>query len=202
MKTNNLQKNKGFTLIETMIAVFVLVMAINGLLGLIASSLYSARYSKNDITANFLIQEAIDYIRNDRDSTAFLAATTGGGWNVFLAKYGYPNSSCFSANGCEIEPANIITANINACSGVIGGNFGTIPCKVFNYDESASSKDFYTYTTPTGYVASNFKRQITMSINPTINNPDELDIMVTVEWLNGSLVRSRTSRVSLLNWQK
>ena len=38
-----------------------------------------------------------------------------------------------------------------------------------------------------------------MSINSSLN--DQLDITVSVEWLNGTLVRSKTLKTSLLNWQ-
>ncbi len=195
------QKNKGFTLIETMIAVFILAAAISAILGLISSSFYSARYAKNELTANYLIQEVADYIRADRDSIAFQQiANPSGGWNNFLSKYGNSSSGtvCFSAKGCEIEPANTISSNINACSTV--PTWGTINCKVLNYDESATYKDFYTYQNIG--TTSNFKRSVNLSINPTINNPDELDITITVEWLNGNLVRSRTLHTSLLNWKK
>lgn len=205
MKAFKIKKNKGFTLIETMIAVFILVIAMNGLLGLIASSLFSARYAKNELTANYLIQEAIDYIRNDRDTTAFQQMGTGGGWDNFIQnRYGDGTSTiCFSNNGCEIEPSNTNPSNIvNACDGTIGGNFGSIPCRVLLYDESATNKAFYTYQNVVGAVPSKFKRRVNMKINPIANNPDELDITVTVEWQNGTLVRSKTSRVSLLNWQK
>lgn len=195
MKIINIQKNRGFTLIETMIAVFILVMAMNGLLGLIASSLFSARYAKNEIVANYLVQEAVDYVRNDRDTTVF-QKNGGGTWATFQAKYS--GNGCFTPDGCEIEPANT-SSNVTACSGTVGGSFGALPCRVLNYDDSASNRDFYTYSTPAGYTSSNFKRQVKMSISPT--NADELDIKVTVEWLNGSLVRTKISRVSLLNWQ-
>ncbi len=184
-----------------MIAVFILAVAMNGLLGLISSSLFSARYSKNDITANYLIQEAIDYIRNDRDTYAFQkSADIDGGWFNFLNKYGYStSSSCFSAAGCEIEPANTSSDNINVCNTPHTNNFGTIDCKLFNYDETAANKDFYTYKAGK---PSSFKRMVSMSINPLINNSNELDIKVVVEWRNGNLVKSRSSRVSLLNWQQ
>jgi hypothetical protein len=39
-----------------------------------------------------------------------------------------------------------------------------------------------------------------MQVNP--NRTDEVDVKVTVEWLNGNLVRSRSLVTSLLNWQK
>ncbi len=198
MKLPKKQKNRGFTLIETMIAVFILVVAFNGLLGLIANSIYYGRYSKNDIVANYLVQEVLDSVRNDRDTIAFQKiAEVGSGWNGFLAKYGYPNSYCFSANGCEIEVASI-TTDISACSGS-AGSWGTVGCRVLNYDDRATNQDFYTYKTPQGAVPSNFKRKINMSINSSLN--DQLDITVSVEWLNGNLVRSKTLKTSLLNWQ-
>lgn len=202
MKIFKTQKNKGFTLIETMIAVFVLALAMNGLLGLISSSLFSARYAKNDLIANYLIQETVDYIRNDRDTIAFQKMNDiDGGWTNFLNKYGYSTSSlCFSAEGCEIEPANFSSDNISHCNTPHSTNFGTLDCKLLDYDESASNKDFYTYQG--GGKPSNFKRRVMMSINPTINNSNELDIKVTVEWLNSNIVRSRTSSISLLNWQR
>jgi prepilin-type N-terminal cleavage/methylation domain-containing protein len=201
MKILHKQKNKGFTLIETMIAVFILVIAMQGMLGLIASSLFSARYAKNDITANYLIEEAVDYIRNNRDTIAFQQndPTTNNGWSNFLNNYGYPNSRCFSTpNGCkmDITPDNMSSQPITICDGSNHG-FGTIGCEVFNYDENGGN-NFYTYLNPSGSVKSNFKRQIVMFMN----NADELNIKVTVEWLNGNLVRSRTSEVSLLNWNK
>lgn len=187
----------GFTLIETMIAVFILVVAMNAMLGLISTSLFSARYAKNEITANYLIQEAIDYVRNDRDTTAFQKASdVDGGWANFQTKY----QACFNPLGCQIEPAQT-SSNISACTGTIGGGFGTIGCSVFNFDQSATNKDFYTYDISQG-VPSNFKRKINMSVNPNINSQDEIDMIVSVEWLNGTLVRSKYSRVSLLNWQK
>lgn len=198
MKLINKQKNRGFTLIETMIAVFILVVAFNGLLGLITNSIYYGRYSKNDIIANYLVQEVLDSVRNDRDTIAFQKiAEVGSGWSGFLSKYGYPNSYCFSVNGCEIEVASI-TTDIAACSGATG-SWGALGCRVLNYDNDAINQDFYTYKTPTGSVPSNFKRKINMSINSSLN--DQLDITVSVEWLNGTLVRSKTLKTSLLNWQ-
>lgn len=208
MKNIRIQKNTGgFTLIETMIAVLLLTAAIITLLNLNATSLFSSRYSKNEITANYLLQEAADYIRNDRDTTAFLQndPTVNMGWVTFLNKYGYNNGSspsvCFASfngtNGCYFEPADTGTA-INTCA--TSPTFGTSRCPLLNYDETATGNDFYTYRGNASTVPSIFKRQVTMAINSL--NTDELDVKVTVEWQNGTLVRSRSLVFSLLNWQK
>ena len=209
MKISKLQRNRGFTLIETMIAVFILVLAMNGLLGLISSSLFSARYAKNEMIANYLIQETIDSIRNDRDTIAF-QNISGESWGNFINKYGTYNGSndsikkCYSANGCEIDPAEM-PVSIVTCGDTATSPY-SITCRTLNYDENANNNGFYTYNN--AYPLSNFKRQVKMSVNslpdsaglPVANA--ELEIKVTVEWLNGSLLRSKAYRVSLVNWYK
>jgi prepilin-type N-terminal cleavage/methylation domain-containing protein len=189
MKILSKQKNSGFTLIETMVAVFILTIALSSLLSLNASSIFSSRYAKNEIVANYLLQEAIDYIRNDRDTIAFQQNNMGDGWNAFLSKY----SACTGV-GCYFEPALFSTAIIQTCS--FTPIFGVLSCPILNYDDTASNNDFYTYQTGIG-IPSNFKRQILMS-RPS---PDELDVKVTVEWLNGNLVRSRFLQTTLMKWQ-
>ncbi|MEK7586018.1 MAG: prepilin-type N-terminal cleavage/methylation domain-containing protein [Patescibacteria group bacterium] len=212
MRLYNLQKNKesvriakqgGFTLIETMIAVFILAAAITTLIGLISTSLFSSRYAKNDIIANYLIQEAIDYARNDRDTTAY-QHNLSGTWASFLGHYGYPSSMCFAGNGCKFEPSAQGSSTIDAisvCSGTL--TWGSVGCEILNYDQNAANKDFYTYATPSGYTVSNFKRKVVMTVTP-INGQatDQLNISVTVEWLNGNLPKSRVFRTSLLNWKQ
>ncbi len=199
MKFIKIQKNKGFTLIETLIAVFILTLALNGFFALISSSLFSARYAKNEITANYLLQEVVDYIKNDRDTIAFQNnnPASNDGWDNFLNKYVAGNcfGPLFSNDGCYFEPADV-SFMPTACNAP--ADFGLLNCPVLNYDEEAINHDFYTYHTDG--IKSNFKRQVLMSVNP--NRSDELDVKVTVEWQNGNLVRSRYLIISLLNWQK
>ena len=63
----------------------------------VSSSLYSARYAKQEITMNFLIQEVLDGIRNDRDSSVFLGDEH---WQNFVDKY---TGACEEGVGCQIE---------------------------------------------------------------------------------------------------
>ncbi len=204
MKIFNKQKNRvhtikqrGFTLVETIIAVFILTLAVNSLLGLITKGLFSARYANNEITANYLAEEAIDYIRNDRDT--YILKNTDSNWNNFLDNYGdsINKTKCFSPNGCKIEP---LLNTISACSSNSPWTDGTVLCDVLYYDSGTSKTsngDYYTYKTPKGNIQSNFKRQIKMSMN----GASELDIKVNIEWQNGNLVRSKSLNFSLLDWQ-
>lgn len=197
MKKNKLQKNEkintntnlGFTLVETMVAVFILTLAIVSLLGLTSKSLFTARYSRNEMIANYLLQESVDYIRNQRDSVAFL----GNDWQGFLDEFGYSASgACFTSNGCYFD-VNKSSLNINYCN-TTPTSGTTLKCPFLKYDEGATGGSFYNYSVGS---TSNFKRKISLSLNPA---QDELYIFVTVEWLNGTLVRKRSLNTSLLNW--
>lgn len=188
-KIKKQKNNKGFTLVETIVAVFILTLALTSLLGLTSQSLFTARYARNEITANYLLQEVVDYIRNQRDSIAFQKKDNGGGWQVFLDKFGEQSTStlCFSSQGCYFNVSNTSDPIITACS--LSG------CPYLKYDENASNGHFY-YNDDFSGLDSSFKRIIKLS-NPTT---DELLISVTMEWTNGKSNRSRTLSTSLLNW--
>ena len=66
-KTLNI--NKGFTVVELMVVVFILLVAFVGILGLLAFSLQTSNLIKETTYANFLAQEAIETVRNFRDGT-------------------------------------------------------------------------------------------------------------------------------------
>ena len=59
--------NKGFTLIETFVAVTVLTIAMMGPFTLVMKSLAISKATKGQITAMYLAQEAIEFVRNIRD---------------------------------------------------------------------------------------------------------------------------------------
>lgn len=198
---------------ETMVAVFILTVTLASLLTIVTNSIFDSRYARNEIIANYLLQEAVDSIRNNRDTIAFQHYDDGSGagdWAKFLNKYGYNNGSnsdtCFvsdlstSTSGCYIDPLDNSKIPLTCSS---SGDFGSSDCPVLSFDSNATNNTFYTYavkdTSGNFLPKSNFKRQIAMKISD--NNPDELDVRVTLEWLNGSLLRSRSLQLSLLNWQ-
>lgn len=58
---------KGFTLIETFIAITVLLMAILGPMTLVSRSIADASYAANQITAFYLAQEGLELVINRRE---------------------------------------------------------------------------------------------------------------------------------------
>jgi prepilin-type N-terminal cleavage/methylation domain-containing protein len=188
-----LNKSSGFTIIETMVAVFILAIALTALLNLTAQSLFTARYARNEITANYLAQEAADYIRNQRDSIAFLNNGAVDDWLSFLSVFGYPGTKCFATDGCYFN-VNALTSSITGCP-TTAPSFGVIKCPILKYNKDGGAQGFYNY--PTGS-NSNFKRKVYMVRNNV--NTNEVYVYITVEWMNGNLVKSKTLNFSLLNW--
>lgn len=87
---------KGFTLVETLVALLILSLVFVSVISLMSSSIFSARYAKNEIKATYIAQEGIDYIRNLRDSIGFLQND----WNTF---YSSIDTDCGHIDGCMIN---------------------------------------------------------------------------------------------------
>src|ERR1035437_529341 len=72
----NIHKNQhGFSLIETLIAVSILMIAIAGPLSLVQAGLFSSIHQRNQVTATYLAQEALEYIKNIRDTNSYTQYT-------------------------------------------------------------------------------------------------------------------------------
>lgn len=86
----------GFTLVETLVSISIFTMSILGLLSILASGITNTTYAKQKMTADYLAQEGIEYIRNMRD-TAVLYDVQGAqqGWNTFKAALPTTSSNTF-----------------------------------------------------------------------------------------------------------
>tara|TARA_B100000745_G_scaffold300516_1_gene254910 strand:+ start:11857 stop:12372 length:516 start_codon:yes stop_codon:yes gene_type:complete len=65
MIRENIQR--GFTLVETMVAISVMVIAVTAPLTLASQSLFAAVYAKDQMTSFYLAQEAIEVVREKRE---------------------------------------------------------------------------------------------------------------------------------------
>jgi type II secretory pathway pseudopilin PulG len=182
----------GFTLVETMFAVFILTSTIVGLMTVVSNSLFAARYARDEITVNYLLQEVIDYIRNDRDTTVFLG--NGETWDDFFSKYSTPCS--LALGGCTIDVLN--NTDPETCPYGQG-------CPYLYYDGYADTSSFYTTDDGINMNGENaktktkFRRKIVVVQNAT--NIDEIDVTVTVDWQNGGLPMTRSLKTSFMKWQ-
>lgn len=187
-KIKSLNLNSGFTLIESLFAIMTLTFTITILMTVVSGSLFSSRYSKDEIIVSYLMQEVVDYIRNDRDTTVFL---NNGSWDDFYNHY----SECSSSNGgCYFAIMGNSISSINSCDN---------NCKYLYFDRNASYGSFYNYKETaldgSDNYATNFKRKIIVTKNP--QNSDEININVNVSWKNGGTSLERNLSNTVTNWR-
>jgi prepilin-type N-terminal cleavage/methylation domain-containing protein len=80
---HSITKQKGFTLVETLVAISILMLAILGPLSIASAGLRNSLYARDQITAFYLAQEGIEYVRYERDDTYLQGADDGSdpyGW--------------------------------------------------------------------------------------------------------------------------
>ena len=169
----------GFTLVETLVAIAILLLAVAAPLSLATKSLNSSALSKQQITAAFLAQEAMEYVRNVRDENVL----KHGDWL-------HPDSginNCFNGK-CVVDPTAISgTDKIKKCQGA---------CPLLRYNES---NGLYSYDTGVNTVDSIYSRVVEMD---EIVNGKEIAILVTVSWQGPAGVTYKViARENLTNWQ-
>ncbi len=193
---------KGYSLIEVLVAIAILMIAIVGPLTIAAKSIQSSQYARQQITATYFAQEgvtAIHAIRNE-SALAYINNPTANpnpwAWTVASGKYANLNA-CFSEiNGCNIDFSDSFLEN-NAVSCATKSNC-TLELQITT--SSSKKSPFYvlnvTPPSPTPYT-----RRI--SLTP-LNTGDEILITSTVEWNSKLLggMHSVTATSSVFNIYK
>lgn len=189
MTSNYKIQKKGFTLIETLVAVLLLVTAVAGPLTIVSKNLLAARVAKDQITAYYLAQDALEYVRFARDTNRLKGADWLSGAGGTSA--GVNLTPCTGANGCYLDSTSNTPAVPTACSGT---------CPVINY---SSATERFTYApVGSGISPTQFTRTITVGA-PTGSPPDERILIVTVRWgsATGAGARTVTIQENIYNWQ-
>ena len=180
----------GFTLIETMVAIALLMLALIAPMSLATQSLAAAYYARNQITAFYLAQEGIEVVRSVRDGNIIATASGQSGVDVFT---GIPLNAPFTVNSLTPTSQALI---------ICGSNNGVPQCpplqtngSVYAYSPNCSSDGTKWLTldcgTSQGWSDSSFTR--TVNAHLINNNPDEMRVNVTITWQQGSFKTSTFS---------
>ncbi len=155
------EKSKGFTLIETFVAITILLIAVLGPMSLFARAIRDGIYAKNQITAFYLAQEGLELAVNYKDSNV----AAGFPWLSGLS--GLPD--CSRPDSCIIEFSN--DGRIRASS------ISDLEEAVLNQDANG----IYSYDV--GGTPSLFKRTIQIvPFQDVDGNQFEARILVSVVW--------------------
>ena len=157
-----------------MVAISILSLAITGPLLIAQKGLASAIYSKDEITAFYLAQEAIEYIRNARDTNRITNSSWLNGLTACIVDSG--------GNGtCEIDARKtdfLSPGAIQICA--------ASACDPISYD-STSGLYGYGIGSPTRFTR-------TTSIDNRAS-PKEASITVTISWKTNLFTPLRTFTV-------
>ena len=180
---------KGFTLIETLVAITLLTVAIVAPMALAAQSLAAAYYARDQITAFFLAQEAIEAVRSVRDAQILEIAQTAGSEGVDL--FGsVPLNAPFTVDAGEVAANQAISTCDTTCPPLQtnGDLYGY-------YDNPPSNPP----PPDSGWQNSNFTRTVRAAY--VDGDQDEIRLTVTVAWKTGAFQeRSFSISENLYRW--
>lgn len=121
-------KNSGFTLIEAMIAVSILALSVSGPLIGASRAIVLAQISRDQLTASYLAQEGIEYVRAMRDD-AYLNAykangtdTSSAGWTDFTTGASAWSITQCITGPCTLDPARAMGYGSSYALNAYGGN--------------------------------------------------------------------------------
>ncbi|MDB5254035.1 MAG: seg [Parcubacteria group bacterium] len=181
-------KNKhhsGFTLVETLVAISVLLLSVTGAFSAARNGIISATYSKDQVIAFYLAAEAVEEIRNIRDTNGLNPSHPG--WLTGIAAQA--SDPCYFGKVCTIDIVNT-DVNGNPTIATCSGGSGT--CPVLKLDPTYG---FYGYSA--GWKDTIFNREIKLKQI----NADEVSILVSVIWKKGVVNRTFNIRENIFNWQ-
>ena len=174
---------KGFTLVETLVAISILVIVILGPMTIAQKGVQNSYFANDEITAVFLAQEAIEAVRQLRDENALDAYKINptNPPNKIITSSWLSSLNC--TIGCVYDPSK--TSQFSLCSGNA--------CTISNTDTRLyidTQTGVYSHIN-SGYL-SPFSRVVTIGATSNGGVP----VVVKVSWNNHGIQRE----VNLQTW--
>ncbi|HEY4483324.1 MAG TPA: prepilin-type N-terminal cleavage/methylation domain-containing protein [Candidatus Paceibacterota bacterium] len=187
----------GFTLLETLVAVAILMIAIGSAFGLAPQGLMGARFAKNQTIANYLAQDALETVHNIRDNSMFFSPNPGDPYN-WLSGF----SECQGGKWCTVDTINNTVA---PCLGITADSCPPLDMIQTKTDGGVAYGNGPLFRNDPTVQNSIFNRAVTIENIPnnTIasgNIDTEALVTVRVTWQEGKLKRQAQTAETLFDW--
>lgn len=186
------QSQQGFSLVETLVAITILLLVIVGPMTISSQSAKSTSFASEQVIAFFLAQEGAELIQKGRDDLFNLyflplghPSRLANPWATFTNESGF-YGPCYRPDGCGVEILRTAVGGLQLkdCTG--NG------CPLFFDDNVASTlRSRYTYTN----LGVNLSTPYSRVINMKRISANEVRIISTVTWRSGNLRDEQSASV-------
>ena len=189
----------GFTLVETLVAIAIVSIAVGGAMFGAARAIVAAQIARDQLTASYLAEEGIEYVRWMRDD-AYLDAYSGAygstnistiAWDNFLSgTHAYTIAGCRAPSICTLDPSQPMGygSSLNAYAP---------PAPLYLVDGVYTQQ-----SSAVGAKQTIFTRTIEVDNVPASNpTPNEVKVFLIVTWTERGSTYSVTITDNLTPWQ-
>ena len=183
LKKNIESQNRGFTIVETLVAISIILIALVGPFMDIEHALTASYIARDQLIGNSLAQEAVEYVQNLRDNNyLYDRAHPGSNYTFLTGLNGFPNGSglavnCASGRYCTVDTTAPAVSSAVQCAGA-----SSCPALYVNTVTGL-------YNQQSNGVATRFTRYITLcymqpdSTCTFAPRTNEAKLTVTVKWI-------------------
>lgn len=189
MKRIRTHNKKGFTFIETLVAITILLIAVVAPMSLAQDGIVAARLAQDQIVAFYLGQEGVEIVKNLRDNNRLNNAALGQLSGAALSECIVVDPDDITESGCIVD-ARPNAYDTERCVG---------QCEPVSIDEGVD-RTLYTHS-GTGITETKYIREVKVWY-PDISDTDEAVVEATVTWPfgKGGIIKSYKVRNYLYDW--
>lgn len=188
--------NLGFTLLETVVALGIIVTTVAGPMSLIVRGVLSSSFSKNKVTAVNLAQEGLELIRQVRENNIICDQLNGpSSWDWFKDPTPPGNPIITAAVEADADATETISCGAQS---IITPKLTVYAATKLRFDPTTG---FYRYG---GAQETIFSRRIDIdqpSADGNIPASEQRDITVTVNWKERGFDKILVLKERMYNWR-